>query len=54
VSAVVAEGVVRRGAARAGAASGWSLIDLDRWHEFEMKSPDTFAGMYQFSLRKRR
>jgi 2-polyprenyl-3-methyl-5-hydroxy-6-metoxy-1,4-benzoquinol methylase len=34
------------------AASGWSLIDLDRWHEFEMKSPDTFAGMYQFWVQK--
>jgi hypothetical protein len=28
------------------------LIDLDRWHEFEMKSPDTFAGMYQFWVQK--
>lgn len=34
------------------ATSGWSLTDLDRWHEFETKSPDTFAGMYQFWVQK--
>jgi hypothetical protein len=28
------------------------LTDLDRWHEFEIASPETFAAMYQFFLRK--
>jgi SAM-dependent methyltransferase len=32
---------------QAGAA-----LDLERWHAFEMDAPDTFAGMYQFSVRK--
>ena len=32
---------------QAGAA-----LDLDRWHAFETEAPDTFAGMYQFSVRK--
>lgn len=32
---------------QAGAA-----LDLDRWHTFETEAPDTFAGMYQFSVRK--
>ncbi|MEO8102754.1 MAG: tetratricopeptide repeat protein [Betaproteobacteria bacterium] len=27
--------------------------DLDNWHAFEMAFPDTFAGMYQFWVRKR-
>jgi len=27
-------------------------FDLDRWHAFETGAPDTFAGMYQFSVRK--
>ena len=26
--------------------------DLDCWHAFETDAPDTFAGMYQFSVRK--
>jgi SAM-dependent methyltransferase len=34
------------------AASGWSLTDLDRWHEVETKYPETFAGMYQFWVQK--
>ena len=29
-----------------------ALTDLDRWHEFEIASPETFAAMYQFFLRK--
>jgi SAM-dependent methyltransferase len=33
---------------QAGAA-----LDLDCWHAFETEAPDTFAGMYQFSLRRR-
>lgn len=24
------------------------IRDLDAWHEFELRNPDTFAGMYQF------
>ena len=28
------------------------MTDLDRWHEFETELPDTFAGMYQFLVRK--
>jgi 2-polyprenyl-3-methyl-5-hydroxy-6-metoxy-1,4-benzoquinol methylase len=27
-------------------------VDLDCWHAFETEAPDTFAGMYQFSVRK--
>jgi len=34
------------------AASGWSLTDLDRWHEFETRHPNTFSGMYQFWVQK--
>jgi 2-polyprenyl-3-methyl-5-hydroxy-6-metoxy-1,4-benzoquinol methylase len=34
------------------AASGWSLTDLDRWHGFETRYPDTFSGMYQFWVQK--
>jgi len=30
----------------------WPLGDLDRWHELEMKYPDTFSGMYQFWVQK--
>lgn len=29
-----------------------AALDLDSWHAFETEAPDTFAGMYQFSLRK--
>jgi hypothetical protein len=29
-----------------------AALDLDCWHAFETDAPDTFAGMYQFSLRK--
>ncbi len=28
------------------------MTDLDRWHEFETKNPDTFSGMYQFWVQK--
>lgn len=35
------------------AASGWSLSDLDRWHQIESANPDSFAGMYQFWVQKR-
>ena len=34
------------------AERGWSSGDLDRWHEFEAKYPDTFAGMYHFWVQK--
>ena len=27
-------------------------ISLENWHQFEMNSPDTFGGMYQFWVRK--
>jgi 2-polyprenyl-3-methyl-5-hydroxy-6-metoxy-1,4-benzoquinol methylase len=27
-------------------------VDLDCWHAFETEAPDTFVGMYQFSVRK--
>ena len=30
-----------------------ALTDLDRWHAFESEIPQTFAGMYQFGIRKR-
>ncbi len=29
-----------------------AALDLDRWHAFETEAPNTFAGMYQFSVRK--
>jgi SAM-dependent methyltransferase len=29
-----------------------AMTDLDRWNTFESEAPDTFAGMYQFSLQK--
>ena len=29
-----------------------ALLDLDCWHRFETEAPGTFAGMYQFWLRK--
>jgi tetratricopeptide (TPR) repeat protein/SAM-dependent methyltransferase len=29
-----------------------ALLDLDRWHAFEMQAPETFAKMYQFFVRK--
>jgi 2-polyprenyl-3-methyl-5-hydroxy-6-metoxy-1,4-benzoquinol methylase len=34
------------------ARQGWSMTDLDRWHEVEIKYPDTFSGMYQFWVQK--
>jgi SAM-dependent methyltransferase/tetratricopeptide (TPR) repeat protein len=30
-----------------------AMTDLDCWHAFESEAPNTFAGMYQFSVRKR-
>jgi hypothetical protein len=32
--------------------AGWSLADLDRWHELETKFPATFSGMYHFWVQK--
>lgn len=29
------------------------LVNLDKWHEFEVAFPDTFVGMYQFWLQKK-
>jgi SAM-dependent methyltransferase len=29
-----------------------ALTDLDRWHQFEIENPRTFAGMYQFYVQK--
>jgi SAM-dependent methyltransferase len=29
-----------------------ALLDLESWHHFETEAPGTFAGMYQFWLRK--
>ncbi|MGA8614080.1 MAG: methyltransferase domain-containing protein [Xanthobacteraceae bacterium] len=29
-----------------------AMTDLDRWNTFESEAPDTFAGMYVFSLQK--
>jgi hypothetical protein len=29
-----------------------ALTDLDRWQAFELLEPQTFAGMYQFTVRK--
>ena len=37
---------------RAVRQAGWSMTDLDRWHEVETKYPDTFSGMYQFWVQK--
>ena len=34
------------------AQNGWSMSDLDRWHELEIQQPDTFSGMYQIWLQK--
>ena len=31
-----------------------AATDLDRWHDFEMANPQTFAGMYRFAVRKTR
>ena len=30
-----------------------AALDLDCWQVFETETPNSFAGMYQFSLRKR-
>ena len=29
-----------------------SLLDLEKWHEFEQKNPFIFKGMYQFHCQK--
>jgi tetratricopeptide (TPR) repeat protein len=29
-----------------------AIVDLDRWRTFEYEAPQTFAGMYQFGVRK--
>jgi SAM-dependent methyltransferase len=29
-----------------------ALTDLDRWHDFEVQEPGTFAAMYQFCVQK--
>jgi SAM-dependent methyltransferase len=34
------------------AEQGWSMTDLDRWHDVETKYADTFSGMYQFWVQK--
>ena len=34
------------------AEQGWSLTDLERWHEIETRYSDTFSGMYQFWVQK--
>jgi SAM-dependent methyltransferase len=34
-------------------ANPQAVLDLDCWHAFETEAPETFAAMYQFSLRKR-
>jgi SAM-dependent methyltransferase/tetratricopeptide (TPR) repeat protein len=31
-----------------------AMMDLDRWHDFEIAAPETFAAMYQFFIRKPR
>jgi SAM-dependent methyltransferase len=33
-------------------AAPQAALNLDCWHVFETEAPDTFAGMYQFSVRK--
>lgn len=34
------------------ANAGWSMSDLDRWHDFEVANPLTFSAMYQFWVQK--
>jgi hypothetical protein len=29
-----------------------TMTNLALWHDFEMENPSTFAGMYQFWVRK--
>jgi hypothetical protein len=31
---------------------GAALTDLARWHAFECEAPETFGGMYLFTVRK--
>ncbi len=38
--------------ARQFAEARQSMSDLDAWHVFEQRNPDTFASMYQFSVQK--
>jgi 2-polyprenyl-3-methyl-5-hydroxy-6-metoxy-1,4-benzoquinol methylase len=33
-------------------ANGWSLADLDKWHEVETQYPNTFSTMYQLWVQK--
>lgn len=47
LDALVLHAFARRFPAPAAAA------DLDCWHAFETEAPNTFAGMYQFAVRKR-
>jgi tetratricopeptide (TPR) repeat protein/SAM-dependent methyltransferase len=42
--------ILQRFAARFPGAA--AMLDLDCWHSFESEAPDTFAGMYQFWVRK--
>lgn len=49
---IVDPGVMQRFQARFPQEA--AIADLDLWHAFETEHPDTFAGMYQFWLRKRR
>jgi hypothetical protein len=30
-----------------------AMIDLDRWHAFEVENPKTFVSMYRFGVQKR-
>ena len=32
--------------------NGWSLADLDKWHEVESQYPNTFSSMYQLWVQK--
>jgi len=29
-------------------------VDLDAWHEFELRNAQTFSGMYEFWIQKPR
>ena len=30
-----------------------AMLDLGRWHDFEIEAPSLFAAMYQFAVQKR-
>jgi len=36
------------------AQAGKSTVDLDAWHEFELRNAQTFSGMYEFWIQKPR